>query len=287
MINKGIFGITVPFLVVFLILEPFCFAGAHGSGPYSNGTYNIGYEENGNGNGNGGTGGGGGSSSTSITSGTSADITESISLATGGEAGETKKLTFSKDIGVTEVQLTLQNTVSKISVTVDKLSSKPAETTMPAGSVHSYLRIEKDLEDEDVEKVKIKFKVENLWLLSKGFSSEEIILKKYDRRWKTLPTRKISETGLFAYYEAETESFSYFAIVAEKKPAPVTAEAVEEVEEVEETPEELPEEPEEVPEEPRKKPDYILYVSIIGVIVIGLFLFLKREELVKMVKRKK
>lgn len=96
--------------------------------------------------GNGGGSGGGGGTSLSSTGGEG--IIEIVNLATGGEAGEIKTLSFSKNVGVTDIIVTLQNSVNQISVTVEKLSVKPAEISIPTGQVYYYLKIDKNLKDE-------------------------------------------------------------------------------------------------------------------------------------------
>lgn len=166
--------------------------------------------------------GGGGSGTTIIRAG---QHSETVTLATGGKAGETKTLAFNNDVGITEVGITLKNEVSKISLTVEKLSEKPTNVTTPLGKVHSYLKIDKDIKDEDVNKAKIKFKVEKSWLAANGYLPDEIVLKHYEgSSWENLATGHLSSDADYHYYAADTESFSYFAIAGENKPAPVITE---------------------------------------------------------------
>ena len=190
------------------------------------------------------TPGGGGSSSRSISS---TETSETVTLTTGAKEGETKILSFSKDISITEIMLTFKNTVNRASMTVEKLTGNPEEILQtPEGLVYAYLKIDKDVNNEDIEKGKMKFKVEKSWLLKNGFLAEEVRLERYGTAWQALPTAKIMEDSDYIYYQAEAQGFSYFVILAEKTPAQIaTAEATEEKEEEPEQQEREPEQKQE------------------------------------------
>ncbi len=164
----------------------------------------------------GGSGGGGGGSSYKI----STTNKETVTFVTGGNAGETKTMSFQKDIVIASLDITLKNDINKISVTVEKLDKKPSETQAIDGDVYSYIKIDKSFNNEDISRAKIVFKVEKTWLLKKGFLPEEIRLKRYTSEWEKLPTRKTNQDSSYIYYEAESTGFSYFAIVGEKMKKP-------------------------------------------------------------------
>jgi len=211
-------------------------------------------------------GGSGGSSRTSSTQG----ITETLVLSTGAEAGETKTLTFSKDVAVTELAITFQNSIKQATITIQKLASKPAETTVPTGTLHSYLKIDKNIKDEDVKKANIKFKVEKSWLASKGFLPEEIVLKRFKNSWEALSTKQLKTDSKYVYYQAETSGFSYFAITAEKKqPSPgITSNVIQEPEN--EEPQELPKSSTATPNSPQstKKSKTWIYLIILSLLSV-------------------
>jgi len=213
----------------------------------------------------GGSTGGGGGGSSGGTSGASGGVSETVSLATGGGAGETKTVEFSKDVAVTELAITFQNEVSQASITVEKLTSKPTETTTPSGTTYYYLKIDKSLKDEDIKDAKLKFKVEKTWLTSKGFLAEEVVLKRFVKSWETLPTKQLKKDANYVYYEAQTSGFSYFAITAEKKPVP-------KVEPVEEKEEPTPQAPVEKPAEQITTPQPKNWWTKLGMlwIIIGI-----------------
>jgi PGF-pre-PGF domain-containing protein len=221
------------------------------------------------------SGGGGGSSSGSVSNGGS--VSETVSIATGGGAGETKTLSFSKDVAVTELGITLQNKVSSITLSVEKLTAKPADTTIPTGTAYHYLKIDKNLNDEDVKNAKIKFKVEKSWLTKNGFLAEEILLKRYVKTWEKLSTAYLKSDKDYAYYEADSKGFSYFAITAEKKPAPATTPEIKKEEEkpAEEQPPIKTEEPE------LKKLNYALYALLLALAAIIIVLLFKKKKVFK------
>jgi len=51
---------------------------------------------------------------------------------------------------------------------------------------------------------------------------------KFETKWESLPTKKLSSDSSYIYYSAETTGFSLFAITAEKKTVAVAGKAIEE-----------------------------------------------------------
>lgn len=214
------------------------------------------------------------------------DNVETVRLVTGAKAGETKTLSFTKDVSVTGVDITLNNNVNELAVTVEKLADKPTEATTPLGKIYTYLKAEADLKQADISTVSLKFKVKKGWLAQEGFLAEEIVLKRFNNStWETLPTTHRNNDAEYHYYTAESDGFSYFAITAEKKSAPATTEPKEE-----EKPSESPQQPQqkEKLQEPAKqnKLKYALYglllVMAVGITAAGLkgrkFFAGKKEE---------
>lgn len=229
------------------------------------------------------SGGGGGGGGMTVVGG---DNVETVRLVTGAKAGETKTLSFTKDVSVTGVDITLNNNVNELAVTVEKLADKPTEATTPLGKIYTYLKAEADLKQADISTVSLKFKVKKGWLAQEGFLAEEIVLKRFNNStWETLPTTHRNNDAEYHYYTAESDGFSYFAITAEKKSAPATTEPKEE-----EKPSESPQQPQqkEKLQEPAKqnKLKYALYglllVMAVGITAAGLkgrkFFAGKKEE---------
>ncbi len=201
-------------------------------------------------------------------------------LATGGKAGETKSLAFEKDVSVTELEVTFRNKVSRLVVTVEKLPEKPQETPKPQGKIYTYLKIDKDIQDEDISRAKIRFKVENGWLARNGLLPDEITLQRYQDEWQELPTKKTRAERAHTFYEAETKGFSYFAITSRARIAPTeTAEIVQQHDKpTEQKATEASDEPERKDGQNRKsRLKYIVYLIILLSIAGTAFFNLKRK----------
>ena len=206
---------TIAFWAVVCLLfsSSISLADAYGSGLYSSGEYGAGDAEvppN-------PPGGGGGSSSSSISSSGSTETSETITLSTGAKAGESKTIKFSKDVGITEIEIKFKEGAAKTSFSVTKLSSKPLDIVTPEGQVNSYLEIETDLQQENLENANIRFKVDKDWLIKKGILFDEIVLQHLDGSWNKLSTYLINSDKDSYYYQAKSPGFSYFAITSIKK----------------------------------------------------------------------
>jgi len=128
-----------------------------------------------------------------------------------------------KEIDVTEFSLSIKKSSSNVMVKIKKLGSRP-DVVPEIKNVYSYLEIEKtNLQEENINIIKIKFKVSKKWLNEKGIAREEIVLNHYkNNKWNELPTIIKGEDSEFVYYEAETSSLSYFAIAQTSKPTTPT-----------------------------------------------------------------
>ncbi|MBU4223038.1 MAG: PGF-pre-PGF domain-containing protein, partial [Euryarchaeota archaeon] len=68
---------------------------------------------------------------------------------------------------------------------------------------------------KNIKSAVIGFKVDNSWIKTNGLSSSDVKLVKWDgSQWIQLETREMDKRGEFIFYEATTNSFSPFAIVA-------------------------------------------------------------------------
>jgi PGF-pre-PGF domain-containing protein len=184
----------------------------------------------------GGGGGGGGSAGTTKEVGR---ITVNL-----GKTGTTK---FKKDFGITEIQITPTKDLSSVPITVQETLGSSAEvvssgSTGTSGGVYKYIKITAGVGKDSIEKANVKFEVTLEWLVSNDYDGNKVVLRHYDEVWKALPTKRTGIDSKNAYYEAETDGFSLFAITAEKK---VKKEEVVEETLIEEV---LPEEVEEVEE---------------------------------------
>ncbi|MCD6478021.1 MAG: PGF-pre-PGF domain-containing protein, partial [Candidatus Aenigmarchaeota archaeon] len=126
-----------------------------------------------------------------------------------------------EEIGLKEMQITVNNEANNVKITVKKLEGKPASVTHEiSGKVYRYIEVTKqNLKDENIESAKIKFEVSKSWLSENGYDPDSVILERYtENGWMKLNTLRVGETIDSYIYEAETPGFSVFAIAATTPP---------------------------------------------------------------------
>ncbi len=118
--------------------------------------------------------------------------------------------------GISQIVITGKENENAITVRIEALkgTSKTAGTQAP-GTVYKNMNI--IVGTKKIKEAIIKFKVENSWLDNNNFAGSEIMLVKWDgSKWIQRETAEKSKDGAFTYFEAKTDSFSSFAIVAMK-----------------------------------------------------------------------
>ncbi len=165
----------------------------------------------------GGGGGGGGGGAAVAVSATSQTINTGAVAAGGTASAEFT----AEDLGVTDIKITVKQAVTASSVTVVNQGSSRGIATNAitaaeaAGNmaVYSYLKITVGkISNTNIEKATVKFKVPK----TAGYDPSTVELRRYDsskKVWSSLPTKFTSEVGGYYYFEAETTSFSIFAVV--------------------------------------------------------------------------
>ncbi|MCK4589987.1 MAG: PGF-pre-PGF domain-containing protein [Nanoarchaeota archaeon] len=129
------------------------------------------------------------------------------------------------EIGFTKVEFTAKTKIYTAVMHVFKLDSLPENIPSYDKQVYKYVHVKEwNLDEEDIENVKIEFKVSKTWLAENGLTSDNIALFRYIDEWKESPTTLQNEDDAYAYYSAATISFSYFAIAATAEPAAVVPE---------------------------------------------------------------
>ena len=139
---------------------------------------------------------------------------------TSGEETEFE-LEKSDDAGIVVIIFTATIDLTNVKITVVKLLGKPeyiAEDPTKVDIIYAYLEIEisaddKYLIEDDIESLKIRFKVEQTWMKENNIDKETIVLMKYhNNEWQKLPTTVISEDAVYVYFESELDGLSTFAI---------------------------------------------------------------------------
>ena len=128
-------------------------------------------------------------------------------------------------VDVSKIEIKVKNKVTNVNISIQKLPRKPVEIrAIPPGKTYSYFNISaENLEDKDIEKATIQFKVEKFWLDKNNIDVDTIKLNRYSEsegKWRALATVRVDEDGMYFYFEAESSGFSTFAITGEEKAAP-------------------------------------------------------------------
>ncbi|MDP4197102.1 MAG: TIGR04279 domain-containing protein [Bacteroidota bacterium] len=120
------------------------------------------------------------------------------------------------------IQFNAKKTTGKTTAVVENLNGKSSLVlSEPKGEVYKYLNISIGNEDfansNNIENAVVGFKVSKDWITENHINADSIVLQHFSvNDWSSLPTKKVSEDKEYIYCEAETPSFSPFAITAEK-----------------------------------------------------------------------
>ena len=219
------------------------------------------------------TGGGGSSKTTTVANEPDSVIVKTITKTFNLLTPE-KTYVFSVDdstIAITEVSILVNNNIENPIIAVSSLAQRPLSTVQPEGKVHSYLEIVKSvLENSDLERSTITFKVSKTWLLENKVPKEEMALYRFNGgNWVKLQTSIMKEDTVSVYYIAITPGFSYFAIAGGKVELEMPVETekttvIEEAAVIDQAPaEEAP-----VEEEPEQATDQSLLVTLLAAVII-------------------
>lgn len=115
-----------------------------------------------------------------------------------------------------------KKTAGSITTIVEELKGKSSLTPAePEGVVYKYINIWAGNGDfansKNIENAIVGFKVSKKWMNENHINMDTITLQHYSEdQWNSLETKKIDEDDEYLYFEAETPSFSPFAITASK-----------------------------------------------------------------------
>ena len=124
--------------------------------------------------------------------------------------------TEDKRFGFGELLLRPRIKLNNVKLSIKKLSKKPT-LLRASDKVYEYFELEKNIENRDIKKAILRFKVNKAWLDKKELEKEDITLKSYTNKWQNVTTAIIDSDDNYVYYESELQRLSYFAI-ASKRP---------------------------------------------------------------------
>ena len=141
-------------------------------------------------------------------------------------AGSSKEVKFSESdtFSITKIKIQVKNKVTNAKIKVDT-TSLPSGASKPStkGRVYKYIKITKsNLDNVDIEKAVIEFKVRKSWLIDKEYGKDAVSLHRYyNKKWEKLETERSGFDSNYYYYSAESPGFSTFSITAEKASPPI------------------------------------------------------------------
>jgi PGF-pre-PGF domain-containing protein len=123
---------------------------------------------------------------------------------------------FDSEIGVKEIQITVNNQAQNVKITVTKYDGKPAEVSVEkSGKVYQYVEIDAENLGAKLNRATVRFRVEKSWMSNNKLDSEEISVYKFNEgssKWNELSTTPSGEDSSYHYYDVELDSFSHFSI---------------------------------------------------------------------------
>jgi len=123
---------------------------------------------------------------------------------------------FDKEIGLKQIQIEVNNEAQNVRIAVTKHEGKPAAVSVEkSGKTYKYLHINAENLEGKLEKVIIRMQVEKSWMVANGFEIDNMAMFKFNEnsnKWDELDTAYVEADNDYYYYDAEVDSFSYFAI---------------------------------------------------------------------------
>ena len=137
--------------------------------------------------------------------------------------GSQTSFEFTQEVTPVEyIQLDAKETLEKATAVVENLKGKSSMAiSEPKGKIYKYVNIWIGNSDyansNNIENAFVGFKVSKDWITENDINIKSIVLQHFNGNdWNSLPTKKVDEDKGYIYCEAETPSFSPFAITAEK-----------------------------------------------------------------------
>jgi PGF-pre-PGF domain-containing protein len=125
------------------------------------------------------------------------------------------KLNITNSI-VSNISITLKETVRNVTIFFEKLVEKPPDVPEPPGLVYAYHEISINIPEGAIKEANITFWVLKEWLATHKVSVESVVMLRYHAgEWVNLQTRVIGENATHYKFIAETPGFSTFAIIPE------------------------------------------------------------------------
>ncbi len=150
----------------------------------------------------------------------SPQVTEAARTVPALKAGEETAMLF-EEMDISMLTLIPDTDVSDVRITVKRVE-QPPNVPAPPDTTYVYLDLTVAPEESTPVTARIEFKVLRSWLETNGIADSTVSLSRYDERagWEKVPTSLLGTDDGFVFYEAETATFSLFAITGQKQSEP-------------------------------------------------------------------
>ncbi|MCX9084880.1 MAG: PGF-pre-PGF domain-containing protein [Candidatus Methanoperedens sp.] len=172
------------------------------------------------GGGSGGGGGGGGNSGENVSN---IEVIEKYDLPISRDALTSYRFAHETN-PIMFVNITGNTSLGIITTSVEVLKdSSTLMSTRPEGIVYKNANIWVGTSGyatpKNIKEARITFRVLNSWIEANGLSGSDVKMTKWDKnQWIQLETSEKQKNDIYTFYEAKTNRFSPFAIVAAKVP---------------------------------------------------------------------
>ena len=114
--------------------------------------------------------------------------------------------------GVKNIRIS-SNRSGQVSVSVKDMGrEKPEQVPDAAEEVYNYQEINTSIDDSEIDVAEVDFSVNKTWLEERNRSVDDVVMKRYDGSWESLPTTHLNSTEELHNFEARSEGFSYYSV---------------------------------------------------------------------------
>ncbi|HDS44486.1 MAG TPA: PGF-pre-PGF domain-containing protein [Methanomicrobia archaeon] len=147
----------------------------------------------------------------------SPQVTEAVRTVPVLKAGEAAAMLF-VDMDISMLTLSSDTTVSDVRIAIKRVE-RPPNVPAPPDTTYGYLDLMVTAEESARVSGSIEFKVLKSWFEVHDIAESTVSLSRYDPRagWSKLSTSRVDADDLFAFFVAETQEFSLFAITGEPR----------------------------------------------------------------------
>ncbi len=121
-----------------------------------------------------------------------------------------------KALGVKQISIYVANEAQNVKITITKHDGKPAAVSVEkTGKVYKYLEIKTENLANKLARATLSIQVEKSWLTSQGLKTDKVALYKFNENskvWEEVTIRSSGSDGTYQFFDADLNSFSYFAI---------------------------------------------------------------------------